>query len=51
MLRASYPEGNTSGWRHPWDITGTDYFKSPLTPQGQRQEMMDLDPFILIQQD
>lgn len=51
VLRASYPEGNTSGWKHPWDITGMDYFESPLTPQGRRQEMTDLDPFILAQQD
>lgn len=50
MLRASYPEGNTSDWKHPWDITGMDYFESPLTPQGQRQ-MMELHPFILALQD
>lgn len=49
VLRGSYPEGNTGDWKHPWDITGVDYFESPLTPRGQRQEMMDLDPFTLIQ--
>lgn len=50
VLRASYPEGNTSDWKHPWDITGMDYFERSLTPQGQRQ-MMDLHPFILALQD
>lgn len=51
VLKASYPEGDTSDWKRLWDITGTDCFKSPLTPQGRRQEMTDLDPSIPVQQD